>query len=84
MSKPRPLALALCLLGAALGHAAPAYPDLAAAVSAPAPEPAPPGDTFNPPISPGLAPDSCAPAIAEWTRSAGPGNSLVLTGSRLS
>ena len=38
---------------------------------------------FTPPLS-GSMPSDDAPALAEWTRSNGPGDTLALTGSRLS
>lgn len=48
----------------------------------PHPEPAVPGDAFNPPGS-GISTDQ-APACAEWTRTAAPDESLVLTGVNFS
>jgi hypothetical protein len=82
----RPAFFAGCLLGPLGAAAAPFYPDLpgVAGVEAPSPRPAAPGDVFTPPLSPGLAALPCTPAIAEWTRSAGPGQSLALTGADFS
>ena len=51
-------------------------------LSKPSPEPAAPGDSFTPPISGN--PTSNTPEIAEWTRTAGPNESIVLTGVNLS
>lgn len=48
----------------------------------PHPEPAVPGDVFNPPGS--GAPADQAPACAEWTRTAAPDESLILTGINFS
>lgn len=48
----------------------------------PIPSPLPPGDAFNLPMSGTTS--ATAPACAEWTRTAGPDESLVVTGSRFS
>ncbi|KAA5548767.1 Ig-like domain-containing protein [Adhaeribacter rhizoryzae] len=48
----------------------------------PSPEPAAPGDAFTPPVN-GTASTS-APQAAEWTRTAGPDESIVLTGVNFS
>ncbi|GEO03936.1 hypothetical protein AAE02nite_16000 [Adhaeribacter aerolatus] len=63
------------------GLAQSTYPALAR-FAKPSPEPAAPGDAFTPPMS-GIAP-SAAPQAAEWTRTAGPDESIVLTGVNLS
>ncbi|GEO03937.1 hypothetical protein AAE02nite_16010 [Adhaeribacter aerolatus] len=51
-------------------------------ITKPSPEPAAPGDAFTPPVS-GAA-SSSAPQAAEWTRTAGPDESIVLTGVNFS
>ncbi|HKU45100.1 MAG TPA: glycosyl hydrolase family 28-related protein, partial [Polyangiales bacterium] len=60
------------------------YPDVARAF-VPDPEPAYPAelDPFDPPVT-SAPPPAAAPSVAEWTRSAGPGDSLALTGHALS
>jgi hypothetical protein len=62
----------------------PALPDL---TGVPQPNPAPVSpagwDVFAPPVSAGTA-AAGTPTIAEWTRAGGPGDSLVLTGDKLS
>lgn len=52
------------------------------APSKPSGAPAAPGDSFNPPV--GGAAANGAPQIAEWTRTAGPDESIALTGVNLS
>src|SRR6476469_7648609 len=52
----------------------PAYTDY----KTPSPAPAPPGEPFNPVMS-GIAKQS-TPECAEWTRTAGPDESLIITG----
>ena len=44
----------------------------------PDPAPAPPGDKFNPPVS--NITNGSVPACAEWTRTAGPDESIIITG----
>jgi hypothetical protein len=48
----------------------------------PSPAPAAPGDAFAPAMGGGAA--GAAPVGAEWTRTAGPDETVLLTGSRLS
>lgn len=52
----------------------------------PSPEPNLPAefDTFSPPVDPNGVPANDSPAVAEWTRSAAPGESLVMTGENFS
>ena len=63
------------------GIAQTTYPPLAR-FAKPSPEPAAPGDAFTPPMT-GTA-STAAPQAAEWTRTAGPDESIVLTGVNLS
>lgn len=57
------------------------YPALQQYAS-PSPAPAAPGDAFAPAMSSTAA--ATAPACAEWTRTAGPDESVLVTGNRLS
>ncbi|KAA5548768.1 Ig-like domain-containing protein [Adhaeribacter rhizoryzae] len=75
------LVFALVLGNAFYSLAQATYPTMAR-FAKPSPEPAAPGDAFTPPMS-GTAP-ALAPQGAEWTRSAGPDESIVLTGVNLS
>lgn len=77
------LALTLVLLATSIGNAI-TYPNMANIVK-PNPEPTLPGgsDTFIPPVS-SFTPSANAPAVAEWTRTGAPDNTLILTGSHFS
>ncbi|HET9504710.1 MAG TPA: glycosyl hydrolase family 28-related protein [Hymenobacter sp.] len=76
----------LALLAGIVGCPPPAaaqssYPAFTA-YSMPSPAPAPPGDAFAPTMSGAAAANT--PVGAEWTRTAGPDETVLLTGSRLS
>src|SRR5947209_20379583 len=60
-----------------VAHGQKTYPSVTG-VARPNPEPAPPGDPFNPPVS--GTDKSNTPACAEWTRTAGPDESMIITG----
>jgi hypothetical protein len=64
-------------------NAAPSYPDVDYAGPSPAPAFPPAFETFNPPVT-NTAPSAETPAIAEWMRSNAPGDTMALTGERLS
>jgi polygalacturonase len=67
-----------CILEAAGQNTYPAFTGYAM----PSPAPAAPGDAFAPVMSGAAA--AAAPVGAEWTRTAGPDETVLLTGSRLS
>lgn len=79
------LALVLaCGVTLCLSPAARAADPAPVAPSAPSPAPSFPGafGAFAPSLS-GTAPGSSAPVLAEWTRSAAPGDTVILTGGQL-
>ena len=73
--------ISLALLQAAHVQGQP-FPDVEPGLrQVPADQPAPPGDSFVPPVD-GSGPDPGAPVIGQWSPSAEHGQTVVLTGDR--